>query len=146
MLIDSFFFFLMWLANLSWVFLLCWEKEMLGVGNTDEQDTVLVLKGLTAHWRRQTSIQGSIQKSGRCPECPPQEGRTYPEVRKGWIPIQNMLLLICFPWRKMEKSVLHYEKDVGMWEESTPCWQKWLGSFFKFGSSLENQSSLPPTS
>lgn len=47
---------------------------MLGAGNTDEQNTVFVLKGLTAHWRRQTSTQGSIQKSGKCPELTPQEG------------------------------------------------------------------------
>lgn len=50
------------------------RKGNRGAGNTDEQDTVIVLKGLTAHWRRHTSTRGSIQKCGRCPECFPQEG------------------------------------------------------------------------
>ena len=62
-----------WLSNTYRVLPVCYEKEALGPGNTDEQDVVPVLKGLRAHWRRQTSTQGGTKKSGRCTECPPQE-------------------------------------------------------------------------
>ena len=43
---------------------------MLGAGNKDEQDIVPVLIGLTAHWRRQTSGEGNIKKSGKHSGCP----------------------------------------------------------------------------
>ena len=43
---------------------------MLGAGNKDEQDIVPVLIGLTAHWRRQTSEEGNIKKSGKHSGCP----------------------------------------------------------------------------
>lgn len=43
---------------------------ILGAGNKDEQDIVPVLIGLTAHWRRQTSEEGNIKKSGKHSGCP----------------------------------------------------------------------------
>lgn len=68
LLIDSSVHFLHWVIKclLSASYVL---GTMLGAGNKDEQDTVPVLTGLTAHWRRQTSKQGSIKKSGKHPEC-----------------------------------------------------------------------------
>lgn len=48
-------------------------SAMLGAGNSYEQDTGPVLKGLTAHLRRWTSKQGSSKQSWRWPNVPAQD-------------------------------------------------------------------------
>lgn len=53
---------------------MCHEKEMPGAGNTDEQDIVLVLKGIIAHQRRQTSTQGASRRVEGAQNVPLRRG------------------------------------------------------------------------